>query len=249
MNKYLFSLLAMFISLSTLAQTIGTLSVTATTSQTTSPSYQQKNIVAFWIEDSNGSFVKTLLAYASERRQYLVAWRTKTNIAGSVYNTTDAITAATQTSHGARSASWNGKNRSQVLVADGTYTLKMEVTDNNGTVQNLAAINFVKGPSNQTLTPATTNRFSGISISWTPATTSVTEINDNPLFSVFPTRVQSQLFVRGIAIKSVNISDVNGRLLLQTTEQSINVSHLPSAIYFATIYADQGVFVRRFMKE
>lgn len=73
MNKYLFSLLAMFISLSTLAQTIGTLSVTATTSQTTSPSYQQKNIVAFWIEDSNGSFVKTLLAYASERRQYLVA--------------------------------------------------------------------------------------------------------------------------------------------------------------------------------
>jgi hypothetical protein len=123
MKSLLLSSVAFFCIFMLSAQTVGTLSVTATTSQTSSPSYSPDNIVAFWIEDSNGSFVKTLLAYANERKQYLTAWRTKTTVAGSVYNTLDAITGATRTSHAARTASWNGKNRSQVVVADGYYTL------------------------------------------------------------------------------------------------------------------------------
>lgn len=231
------------------AQTAGILTVTATTSQTSSATYRPKNIVAFWIESSSGSFVKTLLAYASERKHYLANWQTKTNFAGSIYNTTDAITGATQTSHGARTASWNGKNRSQVLVADGNYTLKMESTDNDGVVQNLAAISFVKGTSSQTLTPPTTSGFSSISITWTPSTTSVEEIEDNSLFRLYPTHAKSELFVQGVAIKSIDISDIHGRVLIHSTEPTISVGHLPTAGYFATIYSDQGVFVKRFVKE
>lgn len=238
-----------FLFLTTSAQTTGTLSVTATTSQTTTPTYKPKNIVAMWIEDANGNFVKTLLALTSERRQYLVNWRTKTTLAGSAYNTVDAVTGATQTSHGVRTASWNGKNRSQILVADGNYTLKMEVTDNDGVRQNLAAISFTKGTSSQTLTPAATNGFSAITIRWTPSTTPVPEVKENELFSIYPTRIKSVLFVRGTAIQYIEITDLNGRIILKSKEPNIIVAQLPSATYFATIYSNEGTFVRRFIKE
>ncbi len=249
MTRILLTLIALSMVLTAIAQTSGNLMVTATTSKTTTPTYAPRNIVAIWVEDANGNFVKTLLSYASERRQYLKEWRTKTTIAGSAYNTTDAITGATQSSHAARTASWNGKNRLQALVADGAYILKMEVTDNDGIRQNLATFNFTKGTSIQTLTPANTNGFSSISISWTPSTTSVNDNAESEIFSMYPTSTKTQLFVYGTAVQKVEIADMNGRILLRTNKSIIPVSELPAALYFANIYTTQGVFVRRFIKE
>ena len=128
-------------------QTAGQLTVTFTTSKTSASTYNPKNIVAVWIIDSNGKFVKTLLALASERKADLVGWKTVTTIAASSYNTVDAITGATQSSHGTRNCTWNGKDKLSVLVPDGNYTLKMEVTDNDLKAQNIASFVFVKGTS------------------------------------------------------------------------------------------------------
>ncbi len=89
------------------AQTNGTLAVSVTTSSA-GGNYAPRNIVAIWIEDSSGKFVKTLLAYANSRKNHLETWKTSTTTAGSAYNTTDAISGATQTSHATRTCSWNG---------------------------------------------------------------------------------------------------------------------------------------------
>jgi hypothetical protein len=51
-------------------KTDGTLTVKATTS-TYSGEYAPHNVVAIWIESGSGTFVKTLLAKAGVREQYL----------------------------------------------------------------------------------------------------------------------------------------------------------------------------------
>jgi nitronate monooxygenase len=56
-------------------------------------------VVAIWVEDNQGNFVKTLLAYAQNRKTHLNTWEASTTAAGIPFNTVDAITGATKTSH------------------------------------------------------------------------------------------------------------------------------------------------------
>ncbi|MBN2237274.1 MAG: DUF2271 domain-containing protein [Bacteroidales bacterium] len=91
------------------AQTEGELVVNTSTSSS-GGNFAHKNILAIWIQDDAGNFVKPLLAYAQTRITYLNTWQAKTKAAASEYNRTDAITGATQRSHGTRTCSWNGKN-------------------------------------------------------------------------------------------------------------------------------------------
>ena len=96
------------------ASTPGTLNVTVTTSATTGGTYIPRNVEAIWIQNSSGQFVKSLLVYAAARIGELTNWNTS-----SAGNKVDAITGATQISHGVRTCSWNGTNVSGVVVADG----------------------------------------------------------------------------------------------------------------------------------
>lgn len=248
--RKLISLLAMLILISYIsAQTAGTLTVTATTSKTSTATYNPKNIVAMWVEDSSGKFVKTLLAYASERKQHLKTWKAVTTVAGSVYNIVDAKTGATQTSHAARTCTWNGKNTSSVLVADGTYKIRMEVTDNDGVVQNLATFTFTKGTSIQTLNPSTTNGFSNISIEWKPLNTAVDDVEANSIYQLYPNPVTNKLFVSGDDIKKIEICDLDGKVLYSSASQEIYLNFLPKGFYMVNIQIDRKNLIRKFLKE
>ncbi len=137
--------LIMFIAITGIqlsAQTTGKLDVSVTTSST-GGNYAPRNIVAIWIEDESGNFVKTLLAYAEKRIQHLNTWEKATNAKGSMYNRTDAITGATKSSHGTRTCSWNGTDYNKNLVADGKYFVCMELTDKNST-GNFSKFEFTK---------------------------------------------------------------------------------------------------------
>ena len=79
------------------ASTPGTLTVTVTTSATTGGAFIPRNIVAIWVQNSSGQFVKSLLVYAQSQIQWLTNWNT-----ASAGNKVDAITGATQSSHGVR---------------------------------------------------------------------------------------------------------------------------------------------------
>ncbi|MDX9748412.1 MAG: DUF2271 domain-containing protein [Paludibacter sp.] len=216
--------------------TEGQLTVSATTSQTSTPTYAPKHILAIYIVDSQGKFVKTLLAYAAERRQYLVNWKNVTTVAGSAYNTVDAVTGATKSPHGTRSCTWNGKDRLGASVADGTYTLHMELTDNDGVKHNRASFNFTKGPTAATLTPATTSGFSNISISWNPVNTAVETPKDDAV-KVYRNQAGTQLIVEAPGFRYAELFDLNGRLLLTSQLPGFNISILPKGNYTVVVHS------------
>ncbi len=105
--------------------------------------YAPKNIVAVWIEDANGTFVKTIGRWANLRKTDLSTWIGKAGGAD-----TDAISGATRTSHQLPlNAKWNLRNRTQQVMPDGNYVVKMESTDTGA--NHVGSFPFVKGPTPQ----------------------------------------------------------------------------------------------------
>jgi hypothetical protein len=124
--------------------------------------YAPKHVVAIWIEDNAGKFIKTLTVYAQARAYDLTNWENS-----SAGNSVDAVTGATQSSFGTIYGSWNGTDVSGKVVADGTYKVCMELTDKSST-GNFASFTFTKGTVAQTQTPANVTSFSSVSIKWMP---------------------------------------------------------------------------------
>lgn len=248
MKKILFILFFTAFTVSIYAlPTKGTLSITATTSQTSSPEKAPKNIVAIWMEDANGKFVKTLLGSTSGERQYLVNWKASTILAGSQYNCVDCVTSATFTSHAARTGSWDGTNTSKVLVDDGTYKVRFEVTDRNS-LGYIGTYTFTKGTTPVTLTPTTTGLIN-ISIKWIPDFTDVEQVSESSLYKVYPNQGNEKLIVAGYGVKCIDIYSINGQRLIESTEQEINIQSLKQGNYIVKIETEQGDFVQKFTKQ
>jgi hypothetical protein len=230
------------VSEATNVSTSGTLNVTVTTS-TSNGSYAPNNIIAIWIQDSSNKFVKTMLVYAKARKPHLINWVTATPVG----NSTDAITGATQPSHGIRNCSWNGTDLSQLPVADGTYTVKIEMTENNiGT--NLATYTFVKGPNAVTLSPVDQACFSNISINWIPTSTGISDLEMSKLYAVYPNPTVSTIYVSGNDIKSLELLTLSGHSLLKSNDQKLNLSAFPKGIYLVKIETEKETFTKRIVK-
>ena len=226
------------------ASTPGTLNVTVTTSATSGAQYSPRNVEAIWVENSSGVFVKSLLVYAQARISELTNWNNSSS-----GNKVDAVTGATQSSHGVRTCSWNGTNVSGVVVADGTYTLKMELTDKNGT-GNLGTFTFVKGTTTQTQTPASVPSFSAITIKWTPSVgTAVEDVNLSDLYQVYPNPTSTSIFVKGLDIQEIEIFNLNGKSLIKTNLHNVNINSLPKGVYMIKINSETGAVMRKLIKE
>jgi hypothetical protein len=137
---------------------------------TTTPTggqYAPRNVVAVWIEDQAGAFVKTIDRWANVRKQHLVAW---TIAAGA--NDADAVSGATRQDHATPLAiTWDLTDRAGVVVPDGTYTVRMESTDlnaNQAAQNNQGTFTFVKGPAPDTQTGLSSGGFVDVSIQFTP---------------------------------------------------------------------------------
>jgi len=91
--------------------------------------YAPRNVLAVWIEDAAGNFVKTINRWANRRAQHLVAWE---QASGGANVDVDAVSGATRSSHNANVAvSWDLKDSAGQLIPDGIYTIRMEVADRN----------------------------------------------------------------------------------------------------------------------
>ncbi|PKP22186.1 MAG: hypothetical protein CVU05_05025 [Bacteroidetes bacterium HGW-Bacteroidetes-21] len=174
--KYLFTLIIVSLSLMLSAQTMGTLSFSVKT-VAYSASYSPRHILAIWIADGNGQWVKTRkrMYQNTVYRQYLTNFK---NATSNTYNATDATTGATLQSHASHTVTWDGKDASGNLVADGTYRVYVEFTSANATGK-LYYCEFTKGPNAQNLTPSNVTNFNDISLSWTPIPSSVSVVNKN----------------------------------------------------------------------
>ncbi len=236
----------LIISTSLISQTAGELTVTTSTSST-GGNYAPKNVVAIWIEDGSGNFVKTLLAYAQNRKTHLNTWESSTSASGSIYNTTDAITGPTKTSHSTRTCYWNGTNVIGIDVPDGDYKVWMELTDKNST-GNFSSFTFTKGPDAELITPFNVPSFGSISIAWDPTSTDISDNNFNNI-TISPNPTNGLVHIESDDIVSVEVFDLAGTLIHNGSSTDIDLSEQPQGIYLMNIKTKNSTTNHKIIKQ
>jgi len=241
----IFSLAGILLAHQVNAQTPGQLSLSFSSAQA-GGSYAPRHIVAAWIEDSNGVFVKTLLAYAASRKTHLNIWEASTTAAGSPFNVTDAITGPTQNAHTTYTCTWNGKNVAGVLVPDGTYKLRLELTDKNAT-GNYSTFTFQKTAAPLTLTPANVPSFSNIVLAWVPVSTEV-YTHDSQLITISPNPAGDHLEISGVPVLGTKLYHLSGQLILESRHQRLDLSAVTPGLYLVHIETPYGLMVRKIIR-
>lgn len=239
-------LLSLFASFGLFAQTYGELTVSATTSEA-GGNYNPRNVVAIWVENDNGEFVKTLMAYAQNRKTHLNTWQASTGAVGSEYNTTDAITGATRNSHATRSCTWNGVDYNGDLMPDGTYSVWMELTDKNNT-GNYSSFTFTKGMAADTQEPADVSSFGNISIHWQPSGVGITLIEKQNLYSVSDNPGNGFYKIQGAHFDEITITTMSGKLIYKGQSPNIDLSNERNGMYLLTITSNNQKSVKKLIK-
>lgn len=233
-----------------LAQTSGTLTFSVTTTEP-SGGYTNKFVLAVWIRDNAGNFVKTKIKYAASRVQYLNVW-----VSNSGSNVVDATTGSTRTSHQTFTISWNATNVSAALVPDGDYQVWMQMADQNvnGATN---SVTFTKGTSAVHLTPANSGNFTNLVLDWVPTFVGIDENAEKVNFSVTPNPVTSQSTINYTLNQTEDVTismyDVNGKLekILCDQNQSAGNYSLPLStkvnpgIYFVKMYTGKTQYVEK----
>jgi hypothetical protein len=225
------------------ATSSGTLTVTANT-VTFNGDHAPKNYLAIWVVNSSNVYVKTLMAYYGNSHVSDLTYWVASN---SAKDKTDAISGATLSSHAQRIATWNGTNKSGVQQVDGNYTVKLEMTENEGTGK-LASYTFAKGPTEVTLTPANVAGFSSITIKWMPTNTALHDLEIANQYSVYPNPTRSSVYVNGYDIKEIELISYNGKSIFFTNKQTLDLTNLPIGIYFAKLTTSKGTFIKKIEK-
>ncbi len=150
------------------AQTTGQMDFSVTTVDN-GAGFTPKHVLAIWIEDESGNFVKTLELMANKRIQYLYTWNTSSG-----GNTTDAVTGATLADHRTEETSWDCTDTSGNISPDGNYNVIIEYTSEHAQGP-LATFSFNKSGDVISLQPTNETYFTSISVDYTP---DATNIND-----------------------------------------------------------------------
>lgn len=229
---------------STFGQTDGTLTFTFTETHSGST----KNVLAVWITDNSGNFVKTRMRFwGSGTNDHLPSWKTNSS-----QNVVDAITGPTRTAStnptafGVKTVTWDGKDVTSTTVPDGTYKVFVESSWNNPEPpnnQHSTIINFTfeKGPDSTNTTPAGNSYFSDISINWAPATLSGIYESNRQNISIYPNptdgfiqiAVEKPLYVTELVVRKINGQIVHSYALGKFVENSfsLDLTDIPSGIY------------------
>ena len=147
--------------------------------RSTGDEYENRHIIAIWVTDSSGNFVKTLMAFAESRRTHLNRWQAASDPDYDVTGVPDALTGATISSHQTHVVTWDCRDRSGVVVPDGDYRLRVEMTAKNssGPATPIDAIHFTKGPAAVSFSPSSVTYnsrivFTDMSFAYTPVAVS-----------------------------------------------------------------------------
>ena len=130
-------------------------------------SYKPKNVATVWVSTSGGVFVRTICRWGSSHANVMLSWKAAS---GGTSADADAVMGATRPSHTIPtpvSATWDLKNKSGVVVPDGTYNINFECAD--GSRQTYTG-QFVKNGVAGTRTLPGNTCFTGITIVYAPPT-------------------------------------------------------------------------------
>jgi hypothetical protein len=239
------------ISVSAMAQTYGTMAFSFTeVSKAASATYQStgKHNIAIWIEDANGTFVKTRMRYAGGGTSdhlptYSVnAGGTSGNCLNA--NSVGATTGTTRSSFAVRTVTWDGTNASGTQMPDGVYKVMVQETWNHGTSGTaLRTFTFTKGAAIDAPTNADDANFSGITLVWTPSQAGVAE-NAGSLtgVSVFPNPSTDGKFnVSYEQASVVKVVDVTGATVIEVPVKNekgsieLNMEEYTNGVYFIVV--------------
>lgn len=198
--------------------TAGSVTFTVTT-VSEGGTYSPNNIVAIWIKNSSGTFIRSMKVMAATRIQYLYQWKTSSSL-----NKVDAITGATLTSHQTHTVTWNCKDLSGNTVPDGDYQFWVEYTDKDaqGPYTNYT---FTKGASPVSTNFTNQTYFVNVSINYTPSATGIISPKQLPanvykesgtnryIFEIPSTVAENVLF---------RIYNISGQLLHESQNYSDN---------------------------
>lgn len=250
--------------------TSGTLTVTFTTTSA-GGNRSPMNVIAIWVQNSSNVLVNTLMYYTSNGHTSALDMSTWWGLIGSHwsgnavtiagYTKTDADalngrTGATLQGHATRTCYW-GKTVNIATIADGTYTVGMELADADGlppvnsTGHKLVKYTFAKGTSSSTgvLSGSAQSSFSNVSVQWVSAVSAINDVKLEKLYSVYPNPTKSDIYVSGTDIESVQILSLDGRSMFFTKDQKLNVSQLKAGTYLAYITTAKGSFSKKIIKE
>ena len=171
-------LFVMLLSGQSWGQTAGTLTFSLNPVNHPSASYQPRHLAAAWIETATGTFIKTRDRFASSGNasSHMLMWKA----ASPTQSMVDATTGATLTTYGTSVSitPWRGNDLTGSapynLLPDGNYKVWFEFAwdDPAGpTTEDYIGVQFTKGPTAVTLTPADVTNFTGITLKWTPSFT------------------------------------------------------------------------------
>lgn len=237
------------------AQTATDGTLTFTYTQTAPTTLATKNVMAVWIEDNAGNFVKTKMKYVgSGTSDHLPSWTAKSG-----GNVTDAVTGstrkpsgaapATPSAFGVKSFTWNGKGAvSGTTVLDGTYKVMIESSYCNPQPANgqhwlLTSFTFNKSATAEHLTPTGDANFSAIDINWVPTiSTSVEPIAENSEINVFPNPTNGIINITYKYATNIKVVNELGATVFEekvvknnSNKKSIDLSKMENGIYFVTV--------------
>ena len=260
MKKTILTLfLGTLISVNTNAQTPGTLTFSYTPVSHNGYS-GTKNVLAVWIRDNNGGFVKTRLRYVGwNTADHLPTWAV--NAGGSSWNamtgcnTVDATTGATLTNFTTKTITWDGTNTSEQIVPDGTYKVCVQSTwdhGNGGTTYK--EYSFTKGTADDIQTPADDANFTNISVEW-HSTANVKEVL-TPIFSIYPNPTSGIVNVEYKNISNIKVIDMQGKMVYtrqfsNTIEgkEIIDLSNFAKGMYQVVLINDNKTVVKKIILE
>jgi hypothetical protein len=226
----------------TQAQTSGTLTFTISP-VSHSGSYGAKHVVAVWIENASGTFIKTKLKYSSSKNyDHLGTWTSKSS-----QNTVDATSGATLTSYNPLSFSWDGTNVSNTNVADGEYKIWIELAWDKSLTsgKTVTSYSFTKGTNVSHLTPANTSLFTDVTIDWVPLSTGIKSTNLSKEIRVFPNPTTGLVYIEMKSIEAecnVQVVNIAGAILFEdhvskgaSANKSIDLSNYSDGVYLVNI--------------
>jgi hypothetical protein len=137
--------------------------------------YSPRNVGAVWVSGPSGTFVKTLERWAAARANHLTKWATSGAPPWSAFfgigappDEMDAVSRATLGSHIAHHITWDLKDPAGAVVPDGTYTVSIELADDNNKPSAKASATFDKGPAPSSASPPDMAPCTGLKMMYQP---------------------------------------------------------------------------------
>ncbi len=211
--------------------------------------YSPKHVLAIWVEDATGNFVKTSKIRAASRIQYLYSWNS-----ASSGNTVDAISGATLNSHTTHTATWDCKDLRGNFVQDGDYKMYVEFTEAHAQGP-ITSVTFNKGTTSLTLTPAEETYFKDITLDYACNCVSIKPVNPLELSLInypnpFKDATNIKFHLKNNSDVKMDIVNIKGEVVSSLLNEKMisgehtikwNAAELPSGIYFVNLVTDNNI--------